>query len=110
MAKARCRRCLGIASGETFEIAKRNIDHAIGLRTGRPCGANQEHIEEIFDESAPKIISIPKVVTEHQKIILDEKPKIIEPEKIKEKPKIIEPRAVKKKPKIQTKSVKIQSK
>lgn len=89
MATAQCRTCHGIASGETFGIAKTRIDHAIGLRIGRPCSGNEEAIEEIIDESVPKSVTIPTVITEPKKVEVttEERPKKSESTPVTEKPK-----------------------
>lgn len=54
MVTAKCNRCLGSATAETFEEARNNINHAVGLSRGIKCGDNYNFVVEIVDESKEK--------------------------------------------------------
>ena len=51
MVTAKCFRCYGSATGDTFEEASSLIDHAVGLSRGIPCGDNYNAVQEIVDEN-----------------------------------------------------------
>ena len=50
MTIARCLRCGATATAKTFEAARRLLDHAIGLRKGKPCGDSKNKVVEIKTE------------------------------------------------------------
>ncbi len=64
MAEAKCRKCGGTATGETFTKAASKINHAVGLSRGIKCGSSYNCTIEIKDTKIPhpKVISkkIPK--------------------------------------------------
>lgn len=47
MITAKCNRCLGSATGETFDEASNNINHAVGLSRGVKCGRNYKQIVQV---------------------------------------------------------------
>jgi hypothetical protein len=47
MVLAKCRRCGGSATGETFEVASSKINHAVGLTRGIKCGASYNQVYEV---------------------------------------------------------------
>ncbi len=47
MVTAKCNRCFGSATGKSFDEASLNIDHAVGLSRGIPCGRNYDCVVEI---------------------------------------------------------------
>ena len=47
MAIAKCRKCGGSATADTFEQAKNLINHAVGLSRGIKCGDNYNAVQEI---------------------------------------------------------------
>ena len=73
MSKAKCNRCGGSASGDTYEQARHNINHAVGLSQGNPCGDSYGCVEEIKSEpiQVTTLPSIPQPPIETKK----EKPK-----------------------------------
>ena len=74
MSKAKCYRCGGSASGDTYEQARHNINHAVGLSQGKPCGDSYGCVEEIKSEpiqvtttSPPPSIPQPPIETKKEK-------------------------------------------
>ncbi len=53
MAEAKCMKCLGSASGDSFEDARKKINHAVGLSRGMPCGDSFGRVVEINTEKKP---------------------------------------------------------
>lgn len=53
---AKCMRCLGSATGNTFEEARNKINHAVGLSRGIKCGKNYNKTVEVIDETIDKTI------------------------------------------------------
>lgn len=51
---AKCNRCGGTATGKTFDDAAYQINHAIGLASGIPCGAEYNQVFEVKTESPKK--------------------------------------------------------
>jgi len=47
MTQAKCRKCGGSATADTFEQAKNLINHAVGLSRGIKCGDNYNVVQEI---------------------------------------------------------------
>ena len=47
MITAKCNRCLGSATGTTFEEAKSKINHAVALQRGIPCGDNYDQVVQV---------------------------------------------------------------
>ena len=78
MAQAKCRKCGGTATGNTFEEAASKINHASGLSRGIKCGSNYNCTIEIKDTKIP-----------HPKVVSQEKPKVIPKEKPKPKTEIV---------------------
>lgn len=58
MSEAKCKRCLGVGEGPTFEQAANNINHAVALSRGIPCGASYNRVVEINK----KVVKIDKKV------------------------------------------------
>ena len=59
MAEAKCNRCLGSATGKTFEEASSKINHAVGLSRGIKCGDNYNSVVEVkegFTKQSPKTV------------------------------------------------------
>lgn len=54
LAKAKCFRCGVSAIAETFEQAKKQLDHSIGLGRGIKCGDNYGRVQEIKNEQLQK--------------------------------------------------------
>lgn len=48
---AKCNRCLGSATGKSFDEASANIDHAVGLTRSIPCGANYNFVVEVKSDN-----------------------------------------------------------
>ena len=57
MAKAKCFHCGASAIGDTFEQARKKLDHAVGLSRGIKCGDSYGRVKEILDSQ--KIIKTP---------------------------------------------------
>ena len=91
MAEAKCRKCGGRATGNTFEEAAQKINHAVGLSRGIKCGSNYNCTIEIKDTKIP-----------HPKVVSQEKPKTIP--KVTPKPKVIPQEIPKSKETSQTKT------
>lgn len=53
MITAKCDKCFGSATGDTFEQASSKINHAVGLSRGIKCGDNYNMVRQIED-STPK--------------------------------------------------------
>ncbi len=50
MTQAKCLKCGGSATADTFEQAKNLINHAVGLSRGIKCGDNYNAVQEIKSE------------------------------------------------------------
>jgi len=48
---AKCNKCWGTATGDTFAEASKNINHAVGLSRGIKCGDNYNMVCEIKDST-----------------------------------------------------------
>ncbi len=72
MAEAKCRKCGGTATGNTFEDAASKINHAVGLSRGIKCGRSYNCTIEIKDTKTPKPKVIPKKIPKPKEI-----PKVI---------------------------------
>lgn len=59
MSEAKCLKCSGSAFGDTYEQAKNNINHAVGLGRGIKCGDSYGCVTEIKPKQPTS-----KVVTE----------------------------------------------
>jgi len=77
MAKAKCVRCGASAISDTFEQARKKLNHAIGLSRGIKCGDSYNSVCEIKDELKPRIQKvITKTKTPPEKPIVES---IVEP-------------------------------
>ncbi len=56
MTTAKCYKCGGSAIAETFEQARKKINHAVGLSRGIKCGDNYNCVKEIGVVAKPKIV------------------------------------------------------
>ena len=88
MTTAKCNKCGGSAIAETFELARKLINHAVGLSRGIKCGDSYNMVQEI--KSFVKKISTPE--TPKPEIIKPDVTNTPKPEKAKsftssEKPK-----------------------
>ena len=85
MTKAKCNKCGGSAIAETFELARKLINHAVGLSRGIKCGDSYNMVQEI--KSVVKKTSTPEV----SKPIITQtpKPEVSKPEV--SKPEISKP-------------------
>ncbi len=63
MAKAKCFHCGATAIDETFEQARKKLDHSVGLSRGVKCGESYGRVKEIKDLSVQKIIKTPTIET-----------------------------------------------
>ncbi len=54
MTQAKCLKCGGSATADTFEQAKNLINHAVGLSRGIKCGDNYNAVQEIKSEVVTK--------------------------------------------------------
>ena len=63
MAKAKCFHCGATAIDETFEQARKKLDHSVGLSRGVKCGDSYGRVKEIKDLSVQKIIKTPAIDT-----------------------------------------------
>lgn len=83
MVTAKCFRCYGSATGDTFEEASSLIDHGVGLSRGIPCGDDYKAVQEIKendttdDTSFRKVESIPteKIIPNESKVVSKKKSK-----------------------------------
>jgi len=66
MAKAKCFRCGASATADTFENARKQLDHAIGLSRGKKCGDSYGKVEEIIDRKLQTKQQAPKTQTYHR--------------------------------------------
>ncbi len=77
---AKCTKCGGKATGDSFEDARSKINHAVGLSRGIKCGDNYNRVEEIKDKveapkSTPKVDISDSVESDHQTITTDKSKK-----------------------------------
>ena len=73
MVIAKCNRCLGSATGKSFDEASSNIDHSVGLTRSIPCGDNYNYVVEVKTLSKTNKDTFTKVEGKSsEKIILDE--------------------------------------
>lgn len=91
MAKAKCFKCGASATAETFEQARKQINHAVGLSRGIKCGDNHGRVQEIKDTlQKPKVIPVLKTNLSNPESLIsetkEEEEKTIE-ETPQEKPK-----------------------
>lgn len=91
---AKCIKCGGSAIADTFEIARKLINHAVGLSRGIKCGDNYNMVQEIKSNEVTKTpkLETPKPVITKQEISKTEAPKpvvtnISKPITSSEKPK-----------------------
>ena len=70
MAKAKCFHCGASAIGDTFEQARKKLDHAVGLSRGIKCGDSYGRVKEIVDSQ--KIIKTPTIETKIENIPIKE--------------------------------------
>lgn len=79
MSTAKCKRCGGEATGDSFEEASKKINHAVGLTRSIPCGANYNCVIEIdkpirtiqkkkIQEPTPIIEKISEPIPEKKKV------------------------------------------
>ncbi len=54
MAKAKCFKCGASATADTFEQARKQLDHSVGLSRGIKCGDNYGKVQEIKDKQLQK--------------------------------------------------------
>lgn len=91
MTIAKCFKCGGRAIADTFEQARKLINHAVGLSRGIKCGDSYNHVKEIKPEGITNKPETPKQVTSKpvipDKPIPEEKPKPEKPKPIIETPK-----------------------
>jgi len=66
LSTAKCTHCGGDAEGETFEIAARKINHAVGLSRGIKCGTNYNRVIDTTPKEEPKP-EVTKKIKEPQK-------------------------------------------
>ncbi len=62
MSKAKCTKCGGSAIGDTFEQARNNINHAVGLGRGIKCGDSYGCVTEIKDTQPSTVTEKPKEI------------------------------------------------
>jgi len=72
MSEAKCSKCGGSATGDTYDIARSNINHAVGMSRGIKCGDSYGCVTEVNPSPKPEI---PKQTTQIQKPIETEIPK-----------------------------------
>jgi len=76
MATAKCSKCGGSAIANTFQQARKLINHAVGLSRGIKCGDTYNMVQEIGKKiTAPAKVVTPKVVTSTEKKTTSEKSK-----------------------------------
>jgi len=72
MATAKCRKCGGSSTANTYEQARKQINHAVGLSRGIKCGDNYNCVQEIKPKGIPtskptietKTDIVPEIITE----------------------------------------------
>lgn len=74
MAKAKCFHCGASAIGDTFEQARKKLDHAVGLSRGIKCGDSYGRVKEILDSQ--KIIKTPTIETKIENIPIKEETRV----------------------------------
>ncbi len=75
MTQAKCNKCGGSAIAETFELARKLINHAVGLSRGIKCGDNYNMVQEIKS----KIAKTPTPEAPKPVVTQTRKPEIIKP-------------------------------
>jgi len=87
LVQAKCQRCLGSATGDSFEEASKKINHAVGLSRGIPCGNNYNRVFEIMPDKK----QVTKVESKSKPTNIQTKEEIITPaETTTEKTSIVE--------------------
>ena len=64
LSKAKCNKCGGNATADTYEQARKLINHAVGLSRGIKCGDNYNAVQEIKSEG---VVTVKKPETLKQK-------------------------------------------
>ena len=83
MVTAKCIKCGGSAIADTFEKARKLINHAVALSRGIKCGDNYNMVQEIKSKEFAKKTPKPEITkTETPKPVIPNTPK---PEKTKTK-------------------------
>ncbi len=59
MGTVKCERCGGHIEADSIEDAAKRIDHAVGLRAGKPCDEARAQLVMVGEPQAPK--TAPKV-------------------------------------------------
>ncbi len=81
MAKAKCSKCGATAQADTFEQARKQLDHSIGLGRGIKCGDNYNCVVEIKPEPSVKPKTKIKTITPDVSPVEDEDPKTESPKR-----------------------------
>jgi len=86
MSEAKCFRCGASATADTFEQARKQLDHSVGLSRGIKCGDNYNRVQEIKEKQLQTKTDVenPKVEGKSTENIQVESPVT---EKVKEKKK-----------------------
>jgi len=74
MAKAKCFHCGASAIADTFEEARKKLNHSVGLSRGIKCGDSIGKVKEIVDPQ--KIIKTPTIETKIENIPIKEETRI----------------------------------
>lgn len=87
MTKAKCIRCGASATADTYEQARKQLDHSIGLSRGIKCGDSYDRVQEIKDITKQKTSShtVAKITKPQTEDTNPESP--VTSEKVKEKKK-----------------------
>lgn len=85
MATAKCFKCGGSAIADTFEQARKLINHAVGLSRGIKCGDNYNRVKNMNPVVAKPVIKTPTPKTETK--TETQRPTFASSEKLKEKVK-----------------------
>ena len=89
MAKAKCFKCGATALADTFEQARKKLNHAVGMSRGIKCGDNYGKVKEIKDKlkTPPPQKDTIKTEIPKKEIESTSEPTLEEPKKEKTKSK-----------------------
>lgn len=71
MATAKCTKCGGSSTADTFEQARKQINHAVGLSRGIKCGDNYNMVQEVTEKVKPTSKPVPEIITETPKPVTE---------------------------------------
>jgi len=71
MITAKCNKCGGSASAETYDEARKLINHAVGLSRGVKCGDNYNQVIQVEVNTIPKTSTVTKPEESTETMLVD---------------------------------------